>query len=543
MKGHDPVTDNHSDDAPNSTTSPKPDDFEALYSEGLKVPQAGAVVHGVVVHVDDTGVMVDIGLKSEGKVPRDEFSQEELDGFSPGDPLAVFVVSVDESGSAVRISREKARRIEYWDRLMEAFENEVAVEGRIIEKIKGGMTVDLQGISAFLPGSQLDLRPVANPEKFIGETCRFRILKVNRQRRNLIVSRRTVLEEELKELRARTVARIVKGAVLEGRVKNLTDYGAFVDLGGLDGLLHISDMSWGRLRHPSEKFKAGEPIQVVVLDFSEETGKVTLGHKQLTPDPWTTVRDRYVEGGRVCGRVVGLTDYGAFIEVEEGVEGLIHVSELRWGARPRKPSELLSKGQEVESVVLRVNPTERRLSLSLKQAQPNPWAKAEERYHTGQVVRGKVKNLTDFGAFVQIEEGIDALIHVSDMSWTRHVRHPSEMLRKGDEVDAVVLSVESDRERMALGLKQLGPDPWISAIPQRIRVGDTFTGRVIKLVEFGVFVELEDGVEGLIYSSELKQPDDVEARPMDVGGEVKVRVLKVDTNERKIGLGLEREIS
>lgn len=527
-------------DMPENHVSPNSnsEDFESLYTEGLKVLQAGGVVQGVVVQVDENGVMVDIGLKSEGVVPLDEFTEEELRGLSPGDSLAVFVVSIDEARGTMRISREKARRMEQWDHLMEAFEKGIPVEGRIVEKIKGGMAVDLQGVSAFLPGSQLDLRPVANPERFVGNAYRFKILKVNRQRRNLIVSRRTLLELEHQELRAQTLARLTKGAVLEGRVKNITDYGAFVDLGGLDGLLHISDMSWGRLRHPSEKFKTGDRIQVMVLDFSEDTGKVTLGHKQLTPDPWTTITERYGLGRRVRGLVVGLTDYGAFVEIEEGIEGLVHISELKWGTRPRKPSEILSKGQEIEAIVLRLDPSERRVSLSLKQTQPNPWEAARGRYHAGQIIQGKVKNLTDFGAFVQVEEGIDGLIHVSDMSWTRHVRHPSEVLRKGDEVEAVVLSVEPERERMALGLKQLGPDPWISGIPQRIRVGDTFLGRVIKVVEFGVFVELADGVEGLIYSSELKSSDEEAAKPQ-VGDEVKVRVLKVDTNERKIGLGLD----
>ncbi len=513
--------------------------LEALYAESLKPLESGTIVRGVVVDVNPTGVMVDIGYKSEGVVPAGEFSEEEIKSLKPGDDISVFIVHVNESEGIVSLSKERARNVELWDRLEDAFANKTPVEGSIVAKVKGGMSVDIGGETVFLPGSHISLKVVHNMDEYLGLKCPFRVIKINKHRRNAIVSRRILLEEDVRKKREQTIASLKEGAVIEGTVKNITDYGVFVDLGGIDGLLHISDISWGRIKHPSEKFSVGDSVSVEVLSYNRESGKVALGYKK-TPDPWISVNERYSAGDRVKGIVRGLTNYGIFVEIEEGVEGLVHVSELVWGARPRHASELFSKGDTVEALVLKVDSQNRRISLSMKRLQPNPWETVHERYHEGQLVRGRIKNLTDFGAFVGLENGIDGLIHVSDMSWTKHIRHPSEILKKGDEVEAMTLSVEPARERIALGLKQLSPDPWLAGLPQRLKVGDVFPGRVIKMVDFGIFVEIEDAVEGLVYSSEIDQELNKDLREkIHPGDVINVRVIKVDANERKIGLSIQ----
>ncbi len=512
--------------------------LEALYAESLKPLESGTVVNGVVVDISPNGVMVDIGYKSEGVVPVGEFSKEEIKSLKTGDEISVFIIHVNESEGIVSLSKDRARNVKLWDSLEEAFANETPVEGTIVAKVKGGMNVEIEGETVFLPGSHIGLKVVHNMDEYIGMTCPFRVIKANKHRRNAIVSRRILLEEEYRQKREQTIASIKEGETIDGIVKNITDYGVFVDLGGIDGLLHISDISWGRIKHPSEKFSVGDPVSVMVLSYNQETGKVALGYKK-TPDPWTLVNERYHEGDRVKGIVRGLTSYGIFVEIEEGIEGLVHISEIVWGGRPRHASELFSKGDTIEALILKVDSKERRISLSLKRLQPNPWDTVQERYHEGQLVRGRIKNLTDFGAFVGLEDGVDGLIHVSDMSWTKHIRHPSEMLKKGDEVEVMTLSVEPAKERIALGLKQLVPDPWTVGLQQRLKVGDVFSGRVIKMVDFGIFVEIEEGVEGLVYSSEIdKELAEHLNEKIHTGDIINVRVIKVDTSERKVGLSI-----
>jgi len=514
--------------------------FQALYEANLRELEPGTVVSASVVDVGPAGVVLDIGYKAEGVVPAEEFEADEIGRLKPGDEISVFIVRIDDAEGVVTLSRRRARRLEAWERIEAACRSGEPVEGTVTATVKGGLQVDVDGLRAFLPGSQVDLRNVRNLSEFVGLRAAFRVIRTDARRKNAILSRRAILEQEREALRRETTARLTKGALLEGRVKNVTDYGVFVDLGGIDGLLHVSDISWGRLKHPSERFSPGDPIEVLVLDYDASTEKVSLGYKQKTPDPWTLVEERFRPGDRVSGRVVGLTDYGAFVEVMEGVEGLVHISELRWGSRPRRAADVVSKGETVEAEVLRVSASERRLSLSVKRLLPNPWDTAGERYREGQIVRGTVKNITDFGAFVRLEEGIDGLVHVSDLSWTRHIRHPAELLRKGDAVEAVVLSVDPGRERMSLGIKQLGPDPWLAGIEQRFRVGRVYPGRVIRVVDFGVFIELEGGIEGLVHAAELggSSGDRPDAERFPEGRELRVRVIRVDPGERKIALSL-----
>ncbi|MBI5142075.1 MAG: 30S ribosomal protein S1 [Nitrospirae bacterium] len=514
-------------------------EFDGLFEESLRALSSGTLVDGVVVAAGASGVVVDIGYKSEGVIPPDEFADSELAALKPGDVISVFITRINQGEGVVYLSKRRADALRVWDRLEAAAESGLPVEGVIDGIIKGGMSVRMEGETVFLPSSHIGLRPVRNPEEMIGTVSFFKVLKVNKRRRNAIVSRKLYLEDELKEKRRQTLERLTKGAVIDGTVKSLTDYGVFVDLGGIDGLLHVSDISWGRISNPAERFSPGNSLQVVVLDFDAEAGKVTLGHKQLKPDPWSLANERYSIGDIVSGKVMGLTEYGAFVEIEEGVEGLVHVSELRWGSRPKSAAELLSRGQVINAVILKVDTQERRISLSIKRLSPNPWEAVAQRFRPGQLVSGEVRNLTDFGAFVRIEDGIDGLVHVSDMSWTKHVRHPSEIVRKGDVVDAVVLAIDAARERMSLGIKQLGPDPWLEGITQRFRVGDIVAGSVIKVVEFGIFVELDGGMEGLVYASEISGDDAMEIRGKARPGDgIKVKIIKVDTHERKIGLSL-----
>jgi small subunit ribosomal protein S1 len=520
-------------------------DLEQMYAETLQRVHRGSLARGRVVAVNSDGVVVDIGYKSEGIVPLSEFAQEELKSLSEGSEIEVYVDRINDQDGMIVLSRDRASRIRAWDMLAELYQQNARVEGTVLEKTKGGLIVNIMGVKAFLPASQVDIKATKNLDALIGKNIEVKILKFSPPRNpavstsgnahgaTLIVSRRAVIEEERNQAREETLKVLKEGAVLKGVVKNVTDYGVFVDLGGVDGLLHISDISWGRVNHPSEFFKVGDEKEFLVLKFDESTHKVTLGYKQKKPDPWLTVDEKYFAGMQVKGKVVNITDYGVFVEVEDGLEGLVHVSELDWTPRPKHPSKYVQLGQEVEAKVISVHKTERRLSLSIRQLRQKPWDLVGQTYQVGQKISGKVKTLTDFGAFVRLPEGVDGLIHISDLSWTRHIKHPSEMLKKGQKIEAVILSLEPDKERMALGIKQLTEDPWQNEIPARFRLGDVLNGKVLRITDFGIFVELEGGVEGLVYSSEVDT-----ARQVQEGDEVRVRIIKVNVDERKIGLSM-----
>jgi small subunit ribosomal protein S1 len=467
-----------------------------------------------------------------------EFMTEEgVLNLNVGDTVEVLVEEVESEDGQLVLSKEKAERLKVWDEISNAFDNEEAVEGTIVARVKGGLSVDI-GVKAFLPGSQVDLRPVRNLEALLGEKASFKIIKFNKRRGNIVLSRRALLETERKKMREATLTTLDEGQILDGVIKNLTDYGAFIDLGGIDGLLHITDMSWGRINHPSELFQVGDEIKVKVLKFDQEAERVSLGLKQIQPDPWIDAGMRYPLGMRIQGKVVSLTDYGAFIELEPGIEGLVHVSEMSWTKRVKHPSKVVTIADEVEAVVLDVDERDRKISLGMKQIEENPWTVIEERYPVGTQVSGQVRNITNFGIFVGLEEGIDGLVHVSDISWTEQVKHPSERFEKGDEVNAVVLKIDKENEKFSLGIKQLEPNPW-EDILKKFTVGSEITGPVKSVTDFGVFVQLEDGIDGLVYSSELAA-DRIEdpAEHFKEGQEVTALVVKVDANEQKISLSI-----
>jgi small subunit ribosomal protein S1 len=498
--------------------------------------EEGEVVRGRVVYVGTGEVLVDVGYKSEGAIPIEEFHRA---GKLPsvGDEIDVYLEAKEDSEGLIVLSKDKADKIRVWDSVTQAYEKGVPVEGRVVEVVKGGLAVDV-GVKAFLPGSQVDLRPVKNLASMVGQMIRAKVIKLNRRRGNVVLSRRSVLEEEREEKKKHTLEVLHEGLVLTGTVKNITDYGAFIDLGGIDGLLHVTDMSWGRIGHPSEIFNVGDQVEVVVLHFDRESGRVSLGYKQKSSDPWEHVEDKYPAGTKTRGHVVSLTNYGAFIELEPGVEGLVHVSEMSWTRRVRHPSKLVNVGDEVDVLVLDVNRAAKRISLGMKQVEPDPWATIEERYKPGTRVQGRVRNLTDFGAFIELEPGVDGLLHISDMSWTRNVGHPSEILRKGQELDTQILNLDRDNKRISLGLKQIQPDPW-TTVAQRYPMGSRVTGKVVRLTDFGAFVELEAGVDGLLHISQMSsrpisRPDEV----VNVGDELTLLVIRVDPNERRIGLSL-----
>ena len=498
--------------------------------------EEGEVVRGRVVHVGTGEVLVDVGYKSEGAIPIEEFQRH---GALPsvGDEIEVYLEAKEDSEGLIVLSKDKADKIKVWDAITQAYEKGLPVEGRVVEVVKGGLSVDV-GVKAFLPGSQVDLRPVKNLVSMVGQTIRARVIKLNRRRGNVVLSRRAVLEEEREEKKKHTLEVLTEGMVLTGTVKNITDYGAFIDLGGIDGLLHVTDMSWGRVGHPSEIFQVGDQVEVVVLHFDRETGRVSLGYKQKSSDPWERVEETYAPGTRARGRVVSLTNYGAFVELEAGVEGLVHVSEMSWTRRVRHPSKLVNVGDEVEVVVLDVNRAAKRISLGMKQVEADPWETIEERYRPGTRIVGKVRNLTDFGAFVELEPGVDGLLHISDMSWTRNVGHPSEVLKKGQELETQILNVDKENKRISLGLKQIQPDPW-TTVAQRYPMGSRVTGKIVRLTDFGAFVELEPGVDGLLHISQMSsrpinRPDEI----VSVGDELTLLVIRVDPNERRIGLSL-----
>jgi small subunit ribosomal protein S1 len=511
--------------------------MEDWFHEGASSEfEEGEVVRGRVVQVTPTEVLVDVGYKSEGSIPIEEFHRH---GKLPrvGDDIEVYLEAKEDAEGLIVLSKDKADKIKVWDAITQAHEKGLPVEGRIIEVVKGGLAVDV-GVKAFLPGSQVDLRPVKNLALMVGQTIRAKVIKLNRRRGNVVLSRRAVLEEEREEKKKHTLEVLSEGMVLTGTVKNITDYGAFIDLGGIDGLLHVTDMSWGRVGHPSEIFQVGDQIEVVVLHFDRETGRVSLGYKQKSSDPWERVEQTFAPGTKTRGRVVSLTNYGAFVELEPGVEGLVHVSEMSWTRRVRHPSKLVNVGDEVDVIVLDVNRAAKRISLGMKQVEPDPWATIEERYLPGARVTGKVRNLTDFGAFVELEPGVDGLLHISDMSWTRSVGHPSEILKKGQEIETQILNVDKENKRISLGIKQIQPDPW-ATVAQRYPMGSRVTGKIVRLTDFGAFVELEPGVDGLLHISQLSsrpigRPDEM----VSVGDELTLLVIRVDPNERRIGLSL-----
>ncbi|HEU4936403.1 MAG TPA: 30S ribosomal protein S1 [Vicinamibacterales bacterium] len=511
-----------------------------LYDNSFRNIAEGEVVKGTVLKVTPSEVIVDVGYKSEGIIPVDEFIDETGQiSVQPGDTVDVLLERTEDREGYVVLSREKAEKMKIWDEVEKAYAEKKVVIGRVIERIKGGLAVDI-GVRAFLPGSQIDVRPVRNLDALRGQELRMRVIKVNKKRGNIVLSRKVLLEEENAEKKKHTLDTLAEGKVLRGVVKNITDYGAFIDLGGIDGLLHITDMSWGRVSHPSELFKVNDEIDVIVLKYDPSTERVSLGHKQLMNDPWSNVIERYPVGARMSGKVVSLTDYGAFVELEPGVEGLIHVSEMSWSKRVKHPSKILNVGDTVEAMVLGVDPGARRISLGLKQVESNPWHELSEKYPIGTNITGKVRNLTEFGAFVEVEEGIDGLIHISDMSWSKRLKHPSEVLKKGDSVEAMVLNIDAENQRLSLGLKQLQTDVWDEFFQQH-HLGDVVEGKVVRLTNFGAFVELAEGIEGLIHVSEFDDSQHAgkdEKLDLKVGDSYQMKIIKLIPAERKVGLSI-----
>jgi small subunit ribosomal protein S1 len=516
------------------------DDLMDLYEESFKRFAEGEVVTGRIISIDRDHVLVDIGYKSEGQIRIGEFQDEKGQVKAQlGDKVEVMVEWWDDENEVVVLSKEKAEKVKVWEEIKKAYEADEPVEGVIASRVKGGFSVDI-GVNAFLPGSQADLRPVRNLDEMVGKTYKFKVLKFNRKRSNIVLSRRVILESERESKRSTTLASIYEGKVVNGIVKNITEYGVFVDLGGVDGLLHITDISWGRVKHPSELFSVGDEITVKILNLDLERERVSLGMKQLTADPWSTAAEKYPIGSRVSGRVVSLTDYGAFVELEEGIEGLIHVSEMSWTRKVRHPNKVVSVGEAVEAVVLDIKPDNRRISLGMKQAVPNPWDVISDKYPVGTTIEGKIKNITDFGLFIGIDEGIDGLVHISDLSWTKRIKHPSEIYKKGDIVQAIVLEIDKDNERFSLGIKQLHADPW-DTVAQRYDVGKEITGTVTNVTDFGVFVELEEGIEGLVHVSEIsKEKIKTPVGMFNVGDVIKARVMNINSEERRIGLSIKR---
>ena len=508
-----------------------------LYDNTFKNFTEGEVVKGTVMQVSNGGVVVDVGYKSEGIIQISEFLDEHGEvTVEPGGLVDVLLERTEDRQGHIVLSREKAEKMKIWDEVEKAFTERKVVIGRVIERIKGGLAVDI-GVRAFLPGSQIDVRPVRNLDAMRGQELRMRVIKVNKKRGNIVLSRKSLLEEENAEKKKQTLETLAEGKVIRGVVKNLTDYGAFIDLGGIDGLLHITDMSWGRIGHPSELFKVNDELEVVVLKYDPSTERVSLGHKQLAPDPWENVQDLCSIGAKMSGKVVSLTDYGAFVELESGVEGLIHVSEMSWSKRAKHPSKILTVGESVEAIVLGVDPQARRISLGLKQTEGNPWNELTKRYPVGTRITGKVRNLTEFGAFVEVEEDIDGLIHISDMSWSKRIKHPSEVLKKGDVVEAMVLSIDAENQRLSLGLKQLATDVWDNFFSNN-HAGDVIEGKVTRLTNFGAFVELDEGIEGLIHVSEFDESDGSEKISLEVDKLYQMKIIKISPEERKIGLSI-----
>jgi small subunit ribosomal protein S1 len=505
--------------------------------ENSSVSKVGDVIQGTVVGIVDDHVLVDIGDKAESYIPLSEFRTE---GGEPeiniGDTFEVFVEKRKEEGGLL-LSREKAIGIKVWEEIAKIQAEDGTIDGKVENRVKGGMSVDI-GVPAFLPYSQIDLRPVKDLDALIGETFPFKILKFNRKRNNVVISRRAILEKEREKMRAEMRSSLEEGMVVKGTVTNITDYGLFIDLGGMDGLCHITDLSWGRVSHPAKLYKVGDEIDVKILKYDQDSDRVSLGIKQLRPDPWATVTERYPIGSKTVGKVVSITDYGVFVELEEGVEGLIHISEMTWSKKPRHPSKLVAVGDEVEVMVLNIETETKRISLGMKQLHPNPWDLVSENYPVGSIIEGKIKNITDFGIFIGIEEGIDGLIHVSDLSWTERIKHPTEKYAKGDTIQAVVLKIDRENERFSLGIKQLEPDPWQAAL-NNYPVGAIVEGKITNVTDFGIFVQLEEGVEGLVHVSEIsKEKISTPVGMYNVGDNLQVKVINVSSKDRKIGLSI-----
>jgi small subunit ribosomal protein S1 len=516
------------------------DDFAAALEsytlETEPAPSEDNVFKGTVIKITATHVVVDIGFKSEGLVPIAEVTDAHGNiKFQPGQEIEVMVQRGENEEGSVLLSHERAERVRVWENIEKAYHSKEAVKGTVVERVKGGVSVDI-GVKAFMPGSQVDIHPVRNLETLKGQEIEVRVIKLNKKRGNIVVSRKAILDEEVASKRGKTLEHLEEGAIMTGTVKNLTDYGAFVDLGGIDGLLHITDMSWGRLTHPRDLVHVGDQIQVKVLKFDNDKLRVSLGFKQLTPDPWLDAAERYPIGARVKGRILSVTDYGAFVELEQGIEGLVHVSEMSWSKRMKHPSKLVNIGDEIECVVLNVNSNERRISLGLKQLESNPWERLHEKYPIGSTVEGRVRNLTDFGAFIEIEDGIDGLVHVSNLSWTKRVKHPSEVLKKGEKVKAIVLGIEPEQRRLSLGVKQLQPDAWETFFETH-RIGDVVHGKVLRLAQFGAFVEIAEGVEGLCHNSEATDSVGGGVK-LEAGQEHDFKIIKMNAEEKKVGLSL-----
>ena len=516
------------------------EELMSMYEESFKRFAEGEVVTGRIISVDKDHVLVDIGYKSEGQIRIHEFRDENGDIKAEiGDEIEVMVEWWDDEEERVVLSKEKAANVKVWEEIKRVYDADETIQGVIQSRVKGGFSVDI-GVQAFLPGSQADLRPIRNLDDLVGKSFEFKVLKYNRKRSNIVLSRRVILEAEREAKRAATLSSIHEGKVVDGTVKNITEYGVFVDLGGVDGLLHITDISWGRVKHPSELFAIGDEITVKILNLDLEKERVSLGMKQLTEDPWTHAAENYPVGTHVVGRVVSLTDYGAFVELEEGIEGLIHVSEMSWTRKVRHPSKVVSIAEEVQAVVLDIKPDNRRISLGMKQVKPNPWDVIAEKYPVGTTIEGRIKNITDFGLFIGIDEGIDGLVHISDISWTKRIKHPSEIYKKGDVVQAIVLDIEKGNERFSLGIKQLADDPW-KTVAERYEVGKEITGTITNLTDFGIFVELEEGIEGLIHVSEIsKEKIKTPVGMYNVGDVITAKVMNINSDERRIGLSIKR---
>ncbi len=516
------------------------DNFMKMYEESMKSIQEGEVVKGEIVQIGKEYVLVDIGYKSEGQISIHEFVDPEGNmSAKVGDAVEVLLERGADDEGAIILSKEKAAKIKIWDDIKEIYENDGVIKGTILSRVKGGLSVDI-GLQAFLPGSQVDLRPVRDMDSLVGTEHEFKIVKYNKRRGNIVLSRRALLEADRMALREQTLDSLEESAVLSGVVKNITDYGLFIDLGGIDGLVHITDMSWGRVGHPSEIHQLGDEITVKILSFDREKERVSLGIKQLTDDPWSNAEEKYPIGIKLSGRIVSLTDYGAFVEVEEGVEGLIHVSEMSWTRKVRHPSQIVTVGDVVDTMVLNLDVARKRISLGLKQVEQNPWDIIEEKYPVGTVIEGKIKNITDFGIFIGIDEGIDGLVHISDISWTIRIKHPSEVYKKGQEVQAVVLNIDKENERFSLGVKQLASDPW-DEIPEKYKPGTRVTGTVTNVTDFGIFVELEEGIEGLVHISEISA--DRRGNPLSqyqVDDVIQAKVLNVSRKDKKIGLSIRK---
>jgi len=510
-------------------------EMQELIAKSLRDFKEGSIVKGRILEIRPREVLVDIGYKSEGVIPSSEF--DDIDQVEVGDEVEVLLERLENEDGMVVLSKEKAAHKQNWDKIVKVFEGDGLIKGKVKAVVKGGLTVNI-GVEAFLPGSQIDIVPPRDLQQFVGNTYDFKIVKINDERKNVVLSRREIIEQERAEKRSRFLESVQVGNTVKGTVKNLTDFGAFIDLDGMDGLLHITDMTWGRLTHPSELLKIGQEVDVVVLDINKEKERVSLGLKQTQRNPWDKIEERFPVGAKVHGKVTNLVPYGAFVEIEEGVEGLIHVSELSWTKRITRPSDVLTQGQEIEAVVLGVNKEEQKISLGVRQLDPNPWDAIEQRYALGSVVKGKIRNMTAYGAFVELEEGIDGMIHVSDLSWTRKINHPSEVLKKNDELEAIVLDIDKVNQRISLGIKQLESDPW-KEIDQKYKIGDLVTGKVTKLASFGAFVQLQDDIDGLVHISQLSEEHVAKVKDvLKVGQEVEARVIKVDKAERRIGLSI-----